>query len=179
MIRLVKPSVYDELYKDEQFEKYNCLVQLVGEPRGDLLDAGCGTALLYEYFEIKNYRVKRYICLDPDEEILIEALKKLVKEPRALIILGYAEKLPLRSGVFDYALSISTWGAIEEKGKALHELKRVINEKGVAVITGHPRTYKVLPSDLDQEYSFKLNCVDDFYIYKPQVKPVDARNSLS
>ncbi|MEM4827645.1 MAG: hypothetical protein QXK07_06365, partial [Desulfurococcaceae archaeon] len=72
MIRLVKPSVYDELYKDEQFEKYNCLVQLVGEPRGDLLDAGCGTGLLYSYIRIMGYRIDRYICLDPDEEMLAE-----------------------------------------------------------------------------------------------------------
>ncbi|MEM2014521.1 MAG: class I SAM-dependent methyltransferase [Desulfurococcaceae archaeon] len=167
MIRLVKPSVYDELYKDEQFEKYNCLVQLVGEPRGDLLDAGCGTGLLYSYIRIMGYRIDRYICLDPDEEMLAEAQKKLAGEPRSLVVLGYAENLPLRDGVFNYVFSVSTWGAIEDKEKALVELKRVVSKTGVIVLTGHPRTYFTAPSTIDPSFILELKCIDDFYVKKP------------
>lgn len=163
MVHLVKPEIYDSLYKDEQFIKYKCLFELGVEFKGAVLDAGCGTALLYEYVISSRGEVRaKYVCLDPDPEMLKIASTKM-KSPLTILIEGYAEELPLRSGVFDLVVSISTWGVLSKTPGVLKELKEALRTGGAIIITGHPKTYSVKPHDLDRSFFYVGQCVDDFY----------------
>jgi len=161
---LVTPEVYDSLYLEEQYTKYKCLLDVVKELRGLVLDAGCGTGLLYEFLKSRELASQlKYVCVDPSREMLTRA-KSRVDSPLVLLLEGYAEELPFRSSVFDYVFSISTWGAISEKLKALRELKRITKRGGLLVISGHPRTFTIRPPDLDSEFTELLECIDYFYI---------------
>lgn len=161
---LIRPEVYDSLYRNEQFAKYRCLFELGVEFKGAVLDVGCGTALLYEYV-ISSYGETRakYVCLDPDPEMLEIASTKM-KSPLTILIEGYAEELPLRSGVFDLVISISTWGVLSKIPGVLKELKEVLRAGGVIIVTGHPKTYYVKPHDVDKNFFYVGQCVDDFYM---------------
>jgi len=90
-----------------------------------------------------------------------------MKTPFLILIQGYAEELSLRSHLSALVVSISTWGVIGGKQRALFLLKELAKPDGLVVITGHPKTYEEPPSALDPEYTYIGNCIDDFYIYPP------------
>lgn len=165
---LVKPLVYDDLHREEQFSKYSCLLEIIGNPQGDLLDVGCGTALLHEYLKERGVEPRRYVCLDPEPGMLWIAARKLNKISTAIIILGYAEDLPVRSGSFDWVVSISTWGALEDPRRALSEAERTIKSGGTVVFTGYPRTFSMPPSAINPLFELSKICIDKFYVYKRQ-----------
>jgi len=161
---LITPEAYDELYREEQYAKYKCLLEVLGALKGSLLDAGCGTGLLYEYFEARGFLERLiYVCMDPLHEMLVRA-KSRVNSPLVLLVESYAEKIPLRDSVFDYVVSISTWGAISDKAGALRELKRVAKQGGLVVVTGYPGTFTVKPSELDHTFTEFMECIDHFYV---------------
>lgn len=163
-MNLVKPSVYDELYREEQFTKYECLLKLGVKLSGTVLDAGCGTGLLHEYMRsVLGELNAKYVCLDPDPGMLRVARNR-VKSPLSILIEGYAEDLPLREEVFDAVLSITTWGALSREPRSLVELKRVTRRGGIIVVTGHPRTFTRQPCDLDKDFQHVGSCIDYFYV---------------
>lgn len=164
---LIKPEVYDSLYREEQFLKYKCLLELGVKFEGTVLDAGCGTALLYEYLVLNYGRLKaRYVCLDPDPGMLKIASAKL-NSPLAITVEAYAEELPVRQGAIDLVVSVSTWGVLEKAPQALVELRKSIREGGLLVLTGHPRTYTRKPEDMDSSLRYVKSCIDDFYVATP------------
>ncbi|MEM0000221.1 MAG: class I SAM-dependent methyltransferase [Desulfurococcaceae archaeon] len=161
---LIKPEIYDSLYRDEQFTKYECLFELGVEFKGTILDAGCGTALLYEYVESNRGETgAKYVCLDPDPEMLKIAGAK-VRSPLIILIEGYAEELPFRNDAFDLIVSISTWGVLSRTPSMLKDLKSALRMGGVIVVTGHPKTYHVKPRDVDESFFYVGQCIDDFYM---------------
>ena len=167
MVNLVKPDVYDNLYREEQFSKYKCMENLGFPARDLIIDVGCGTGLLYEYLSSKLMLSSiKYVCIDPDEEMLLIASKKM-KTPFSILIQGYAEELSLRSHLGALVVSISTWGVIGGKQRALSSFKELAKPDGLVVVTGHPKTYEDPPFVLDPEYTYIGNCIDDFYIYPP------------
>lgn len=43
-------SSYGELYHEEQRKKYDAIKEIVGDKHSNVLDVGCGTGLVFEYF---------------------------------------------------------------------------------------------------------------------------------
>jgi len=110
---------YDELYGEEQREKYN-VVFSSHPPRGTLLDIGAGTCLLLEYLDSKRLLgdVSYYIALDLTICMLYfcaRRVRKLGVGHLVDIVEAEATRLPLRDKsvdesyaftVFDLALSV-------------------------------------------------------------------------
>jgi len=154
---------YDQLYRDEQFLKYAFLQEknlLGGFKR--VLDAGCGTALLFEYMTGKgavDFMV--YVCLDASEGMIKETLSK-VRDPRFIPIVAFIEETPVVDEYFDVAYSITVWDNLEDKRKSLSELKRVAH---VVVVSQHHKSTSPTPASIDpsfQEIGFR---VDRFFVY--------------
>lgn len=165
MIHLVKPEVYDILHREEQYAKYECISRILnGDFRGDIIDIGCGTGLLYEYIiETMDGLSGRYICLDPVEEMLLIAKSK-IRDYKVIFIEAYAEDPPLRPQTGNFVLSVSTWGLLRQDQYLLNTLKSLCRKPGVVIITGHPRTYIMKPSEIDADYKYVESCIDDIYI---------------
>jgi Methylase involved in ubiquinone/menaquinone biosynthesis len=168
MIFLVKPDVYDDLHREEQYTKYECIVSQGTEFKGTIIDVGCGTGLLYEFI-LKLYgKINgRYICIDPEPGML-KLVQSKFDSPLIISIEARAEELPIRENSGDVIVSVSTWGVLEKSPRLLSELKNAVKTQGLIVITGHPRTYNTSPVDLDAEFEFKGNCIDDIYMFRKQ-----------
>ncbi|MEB2837269.1 MAG: class I SAM-dependent methyltransferase, partial [Desulfurococcales archaeon] len=119
---------YDELYGEEQFEKYAAAVPRV-PPRGRILDAGCGTGLLAAYLAGEGLLggVEEYVCLDYSGCMLSLAAARLrgLLPGRSLVVMGNVEAMPFPDGYFDVVYSFTVLDLVDDLEAALVELVRV------------------------------------------------------
>lgn len=112
---------YDELYKEEQFEKLKLLSQFF-KPKGLILDIGAGTGIVEKYF--KDFEV---YSMDPSEEML-----KYCKRNKYV---GYAESMPFEDNKFDTIISLTALHHVKDIDKAIKEIKRVAKPKAIFAFT--------------------------------------------
>ena len=143
---------YDELYMEEQVEKYAVALSRHG-PEGPILDAGCGTGLLLEYLAATGLldRISMYVGLDLTPEMLVRASRRL----RALRVLGDLvegdlEYLPFRSGAFNVSYSFTVVDLLSRPWRGVAELCRV-SRRG-AVYTLLKKAQKLRRSQLRARY---------------------------
>ncbi len=121
---------YDELYREEQYEKYGATIgYLAGADR--ICDVGCGTLLLLEYLRSKELTPAYYVGIDLSPGMLHVASSKL----RSSLLRGLAhlvdlveadaEHLPLRAGSCTLAVSFTVIDLVEKPEAMLAELRRV------------------------------------------------------
>ncbi|MCE4611310.1 MAG: methyltransferase domain-containing protein [Desulfurococcales archaeon] len=120
---------YDELYRAEQYAKYAVALKKV-PPRGKVLDAGCGTALLAEYMKVAGLldSVEVYVCLDYSPcmlNIALWRLSTLCSPGKCVGVLGNVEKLPLPSKHFDVVYSFTVLDLVDDLHSSVSELLRV------------------------------------------------------
>jgi len=101
---------YDELYKEEQLEKIKLIEKHVS---GKLLDVGCGTGIVGEYFK------------DKCDVTGIDNSKEMLKKTKIKTIYGKAEELPFEDKSFDTVISLTTLQNFDNIGKAIKEMERV------------------------------------------------------
>ena len=128
---------YDELYRAEQYEKYLAVLGKV-EPRGLVLDAGCGTGLLLEYMSIHGLLegVEGYVCLDYSPCMLGIARWRMglhCRGPSCAAVLGNVERLPFASRSFDVVYSFTVLDLVDDLAGSLMELVRV--SRGPVVVS--------------------------------------------
>ncbi|MDJ0269251.1 MAG: class I SAM-dependent methyltransferase [Aigarchaeota archaeon] len=132
---------YDELYGQEQMEKYReCFRLLRITCLGKVLDAGCGTALLLEYLHSNNIPYEAYIGIDKSAGMLRQALPKLRGE--AHLIQADIHHLPIRDKTLDQAFMFTVIHHLEAE-RALGELVRAV--RGPIVVSRHRRLGCRLP----------------------------------
>ena len=141
----VTSAGYDELYREEQFEKYKLALNVVGV-RGTVLDDGCGTGLLLEYLKStsKLAEVKLYICLDLSPGMLERAksrISMLNLRHLAELVEADAENIPLRVKSIDYTLSFTVIDLVDDKLRAINEIDRVT--KTAAVVTSLKKAHSM------------------------------------
>jgi len=120
---------YDELYRAEQFEKYLHGLGFV-EPRGAVLDAGCGTGLLLEYMVARGLTgdLELYVCLDYSWCMLGIAawrMKRLCRGFSCAAVLGDVERIPFPPASFDTVYSFTVLDLVDSLRDAVGELLRV------------------------------------------------------
>lgn len=121
-------EAYDELYGQEQLEKYRAALPLL-RPRGRILDVGCGTGLLLEYMASEGLldSVEKLVCLDVSASMLERARARASRlcPDTCLVVVGSAEALPFRDRAFDAAYSFSVINLLEDPEAAASEVARV------------------------------------------------------
>lgn len=121
-------GLYDLRYRDEQDRKYDAAF-LVTLPRGDdlLLDDGCGTGMLLSRLDSPA------VGLDLTPNLLRTARGKLRGDHH--LILGDAEHLPIKDGVFEGVYAITLIQNTPDKRRVIYEVKRVSKTRGRILVT--------------------------------------------
>ena len=125
-------SFYDDRYKNIQNSKFQLLLRDFKFDNKILLDAGCGTGLLFEFFlrsnqQISNEKLK-YIGLDISWKMLIQFLHKITEVSsikRPTLILGDLENLPFREEKIHQIFAVTSLQNLHNIEKGLRELFRV------------------------------------------------------
>jgi len=123
---------YDELYGEEQLEKYSAIVsELEKEVAGIsvVADVGCGTGLLGEYLRTMGFG-GIYIGIDLASERL--ELAKRRADSSWMLIQADAEHLPLRSRSIDLVACVTVIHLLDVE-RAVREIVRV--SRGYLAVT--------------------------------------------
>ena len=128
-------SFYDDRYKNIQNEKFELHFKKTDINRKILLDAGCGTGLLFEYISRLNGnflgRPLKYVGIDISGKMLkhfYNKTKKIRNKINTNLILGDIENLPLREDKFNLIFSITSLQNLHDLKKGLKEIIRVGKE---------------------------------------------------
>ena len=121
-------GLYDLRYREEQNRKYDAAF-LLTLPKGDdlLFDDGCGTGLLLSRLDFPA------VGLDLTPSLLLTARFKLREDHH--LILGDAEHLPIREGVFESVYAITLIQNTPDKRMTVSEMKRVTKHNGRILVT--------------------------------------------
>ena len=126
---------YDELYREEQLEKYRLVFTRVS-PRGVIADIGAGTCLLEEFLARERLldKVGYIVALDLTD-CMLRLCKDRIRRIRLShltdIVVGEATRLPLRDHSIDYSFAFTVYDLTEDARRAVDEMVRVTRVIGV------------------------------------------------
>jgi ubiquinone/menaquinone biosynthesis C-methylase UbiE len=107
-------------------------VELLGEPRGQVLDVGMGTGRLCAELDRRGWRVSG-VDLSP---AMVAAARRRLPEIADRLVEGPVEQLPFPAGAFD---AVAATGVLEyatnDLDGAVAELARVLRPRGTAVMS--------------------------------------------
>lgn len=123
---------YDKRYRLIQEEKYLKTLDNLFLKGKRILDAGCGTGLLFEFI-LKSGVFKRsischYVGLDISKKMLTEFKVKLLKskiKANVFLILSDIENLPFRENIFNAIFSFTSFQNLPNYREGFQEIFRV------------------------------------------------------
>lgn len=128
---------YDKRYRLIQEEKYLKTLDNFFIKGKKVLDAGCGTGLLFEFIlksdVIQNELRCHYVAIDISLKMLTEFKSKLLKlkeKPNVSLILSDIENLPFRDNSFNLIFSFTSFQNLPSYIEGFHEICRVGLEGG-------------------------------------------------
>ncbi len=105
---------YDELYKEEQFEKVNIVKKYIKiKQEYKLLDVGCGNAFYLDDFNCECTGI------DPSEKLLS------LYNGKQEVFMGESENIPFQAEEFDVVTSFTAIQNFKNIKQGLNEIKRV------------------------------------------------------
>jgi len=132
-------TVYDTQYYEEQETKIKtALAELNLKKQNIILDAGCGTGLLFPHIADK---VKLVVGLDISAHILKEAKKRIQEYSNTAVIIADTDYTPFPNNTFDAVFAITLLQNTPKPRQTLNEMKRVTKQNATIVVTGLKKTF--------------------------------------
>ncbi|MFC1697131.1 class I SAM-dependent methyltransferase [Nanoarchaeota archaeon] len=132
-------SGYDGLHGEEQRKKLELVKSLLKDKKIEisketkLLDVGCGTGISSDFdCDVTG--------IDPSEDLIRIAKKKF---PDKKFIVGKAEELPFSDKEFDIVISLTAVQNFDDIKKGLSEIRRVVKDDGIVIISILKKSDKV------------------------------------
>lgn len=127
-------NVYDAQYCEEQGAKIRtALENLTLNQESIVLDAGCGTGLL---FARSAEKAKFVVGIDISKSILKEAMKKVKQYKNVALIQSDIDNLPLSDRAFNVVFAVTLLQNVPNPMATLNEIKRVSEPNATIVVTG-------------------------------------------
>ena len=147
-------TFYDDRYRNIQNSKFKLLLSNFKLDNKILLDAGCGTGLLLEFFLRSDQQIHerklRYLGLDISWKMLKQFLCKINKRTsikHVNLILGDIENLPFREEKIRQIFAVTSLQNLHDIEKGLRELIRV-GQQGTSL------NLSILEKNLNLDYIY-------------------------
>jgi len=132
-------NIYDMRYAEEQAAKIEAALEgLKIEKHSLVLDAGCGTGLLFGYVADK---AETTVGLDISRKILLQAKKHAKNFQNIHLILADADNMPLKENIFSHVFGITLIQNMPNPAETLNEIRRVAKEDAAIVISGMKKAF--------------------------------------
>jgi ubiquinone/menaquinone biosynthesis C-methylase UbiE len=128
-------EMYDNRYAEEQTAKIIAALKNLTQHNGFILDAGCGTGLLFNFVADK---AKLTVGIDISKKTLMQALRQIedLKIPNIFLVQADLDNMPFETGVFGRIFSMTVLQNSPDRSQTLAEIKRVGKNDATFVITG-------------------------------------------
>jgi len=131
--------MYDMRYAEEQNAKFEVALKILNIDRHDLvLDAGCGTGLLFEYIAAKAETI---VGVDISKKILLLAKECSEKFQNIHLILADVDNTPLKGNIFNRVFAFTLIQNTPNPVKTLNEIERVANGDAFIVVSGLKKAF--------------------------------------
>lgn len=133
--------IYDMRYAEEQTAKIEAVMESINMEKESLvLDAGCGTGLLFNYVANK---AKEIVGLDISRKTLLRAKKSRKAFKNVYLILADVDNMPLKDDVFSHVFALTLIQNMPSPLKTLNEIKRITKENAVIIVTGLKKKFSL------------------------------------
>jgi ubiquinone/menaquinone biosynthesis C-methylase UbiE len=133
--------IYDMRYSEEQTAKVHAALESVTVKKHSIiLDAGCGTGLLFDHVAEKAEMI---VGLDISRNILLLAKERSRKFTNVHLILADADNLPFADEVFSHAFAITLIQNMPNPAETLKELERATKNDAIIVVTGLKKKFSL------------------------------------
>jgi ubiquinone/menaquinone biosynthesis C-methylase UbiE len=127
-------QIYDARYKEEQEAKYRAAIEnLTLSMDSVVLDAGCGSGLLFEHLANK---VATVVGIDISRQLLQIAKPRSKQNASISLVQADADHLPFREETFNILFAFTILQNMPKPTKTLNELKSVARKGAYFVVTG-------------------------------------------
>lgn len=135
----ITASIYDARYAEEQTAKIEVAMENIHLDKNSLvLDAGCGTGLLFSYVADK---AKTVVGLDISKKSLLKARGRSKSYRNVHLILADADYMPFRDGMFNSVFAMTLIQNTPDPARTLSEMKRVATDDALLTVTGLKRYF--------------------------------------
>ncbi len=127
-------SVYEEIYRDEQLEKYReVFSNLEKRSRRVCVEVGCGTGVGLEAGS--ETFDQNWVGIDISIGMLREAKRRISSGEKRYIVLADSDFVPLREKCTDLAICITVLSRTPGPTRTIKELRRIVGSDGVIVLS--------------------------------------------
>jgi ubiquinone/menaquinone biosynthesis C-methylase UbiE len=128
-------EMYDMRYAQEQEDKIEAAMRNIKtEQLGLVLDAGCGTGILFSHVAQKAGTL---VGLDISKKTLLQAKRRAVNgKINVHLVQADMDNMPFRDNIYNHVFALTVLQNTPNKNKTLMEIKRVGEKDAVFVITG-------------------------------------------
>ena len=132
-------AVYDTQYYEEQEAKIKAaLTGFTLEKANIILDAGCGTGLLFPHVANK---VRLVVGVDVSASIVKQVKKRVEDHINTALIRADADFMPVPNGTFDVVFAVTLLQNMPNPFRTLDELKRVTKHNATIIATGLKKAF--------------------------------------
>ena len=125
---------YDALYGEEQCAKFNrALKGLTVRPGSVVLDAGCGSGLLFNRVVSE---AKMVVGLDISRSLLLLAKGKAKEHKNVYMIRADVDNMPFSRGVFSVVFAFTVLQNLPKPSETLQEFSQAAKHDAAIVVTG-------------------------------------------
>jgi|AntRauTorckE6833_2_1112554.scaffolds.fasta_scaffold93078_2 ubiquinone/menaquinone biosynthesis C-methylase UbiE len=143
-------GAYNELHGDEQKRKLERLLMYINlKDYHTVVDVGCGTAHLAEYFTELNY-----FGIDPSQELLKQA------PPETAVQQASGEEIPIPDNEVDLVLSLTALHNYDDPIAGVHELARVCNKTALIGVLRKADNHDEILSEIQDVFSIDQMFLD-------------------
>ena len=122
--------------------------EIIGQAHGVVLEVGAGGGQNFPFYD--PARVERVEAVEPDGAMLVEARRALSIAPVPITLTSApVESLPYPDGQFDSAVATLVFCSVQDPGRGLREIWRVLKPGGTLLLLEHVR--RGTPHRLDAE----------------------------
>jgi len=135
----VTAKMYDARYMEEQEAKYQAALANA-EPKGLILDVGCGTGLFFRQISSKANGV---VGVDISRNLLLLAAERSTTMENVNLIQADADHLPFKNDTFDSVFAFTVLQNMPKPLEMLTELCRTARRDAAVTVTGLKKTFSV------------------------------------
>jgi ubiquinone/menaquinone biosynthesis C-methylase UbiE len=125
---------YDALYGDEQDAKFDrALKGLTVSPGSVILDAGCGSGLLFNRVVSE---AKMVVGFDISRSLLLSAKGKAKEHKTVYLVRADVDNMPFSDGVFSLVFAFTVLQNLPKPLETMQAISKVAEHDAVIVVTG-------------------------------------------